>query len=115
VNNQLGEHIGYQILCTGNCDIEIPSRSSPTYISAHEVMIYAGQAFKGGVSRTAGLSEDARANRRDKWEKVMPVEDAVERIAAKVECWPFPASRIDDGKGEPVYGDRAIHVYPLAQ
>jgi hypothetical protein len=114
VNSHLGDHIGYQILSSENSDKESPSRSSPTYISASEIMIYAGQAFKGGVSRTAGLTETERAERRGKFDKVMPLEDAVERIAAKVACWPFPASRIDNGKGDPVYGDKAVHVYPKA-
>jgi hypothetical protein len=77
-------------------------------------MIYAGQAFKFGVSRTAGLTEMQRSERRGKFDKILPLEDHIERIAAKVLVWPYPASRIDGGSGEPVYGDKAVRVYPNA-
>lgn len=115
VNSHLGAHIGYQLVCSANCGFDIPSHSSPTYISASEVMLYAGQAFKDGLSRTAGLTEKERAARRGKWDKILPMEDAVERVSGKVELWPHPASRMDDGKGDPVFGDKAIRVYPRVQ
>jgi len=48
-------------------------------------------------------------------DKEKKYEDAVEQSINKVHVWPFPASRIDDGSGDPVYGDRAIRVYPKNQ
>ena len=106
-----GKHIGYQIACTANCGLEPESRSTPTYISAREMMMYAGRAFGGGKSKTEGLSEAERAARRGKFGRILPLEDAVERVTAKVRSWPFPASRIEPNENAP-YGDRAVRVYP---
>lgn len=116
VNSQLGDHIGYQILCTQNCGLDIPSNSSPTYISAAEIVLYATRSFVGRGSRTEGLSEEERFARRGKFDKILPIEDAVERVTGKVEQWPFPASRIGTAEdGSAIYGDRATRVYPHAQ
>jgi hypothetical protein len=112
VNSQLGEHIGYQIVCSSNYDHS--SNPTPTCINAAEMMLYAGRAFKGGASRTAGLSEKARAARRGKLGRILPMEDAVERVTAKVEIYTQPASRVAADERAP-YGDRAVRVYPRAQ
>jgi hypothetical protein len=114
VNSQLSEHIGYQIMCTDNCGLDFSSNSSPTYISAAEMMLYAGRAFKHGGSRTAGLDEEQRAARRGEWGKILPMEDAVERVTGKVEIWTTPASRVAADERAP-YGDKAVRVYPRAQ
>lgn len=84
-----------------------------------------------GRSRTAGLTEWQRARRR-KWRKGVPLEDggegvwyrtdeiadpedATERAVEKVRQWPFPASlRGADKEGNPIFGDKAVRVYPHA-
>jgi hypothetical protein len=58
------------------------------------------------------MPEEKRISWRDKYGKALVPEDAIERAQEKVKQWPWPASRIDDGRGEPVFGDRAVRVYP---
>ena len=73
----------------------VGSEPSPTTITANE-------------SGLNACSSDAR----DKNKPTRPFYDAVDRVVEKVKQWPYPASRIDDGSGEAVYGDRATRVYP---
>ena len=107
----------YQIRANVQSDRELPSIRSSCSITVSVVLLIAGQAFRQGKSRTAGMSEEQRISRR--WiegkkadGRTLPPEDAVERATEKLKQWPYPASRIDDGSGEPVYGDRATRVYP---
>jgi hypothetical protein len=70
-----------------------------------------------GPSHTIGLPEWKRLKRHARFDdkQILPPEDATERAIEKVRQWPYPASRIGmDDKGEPVFGDRAIRVYPHA-
>lgn len=84
---------------------------SPPTITLTEVQMNAGLF---GRSRTMGMPEWKREKRHARYDekKILAPEDAIERAIEKVKLWPYPASRIDDGGGEPVYGDRAIRVYP---
>lgn len=84
---------------------------SPPTITLTEVRMNAGEF---GASRTKGMPEWKRLKRHAKYDekKILAPEDAIERAIAKVKLWPYPASRVDDGSGEPVYGDKAIRVYP---
>lgn len=84
--------------------------SAPT-ITLTEVRMNAGEF---GKSHTQGMPEWKRLKRHAKYDekKILAPEDAIERAIAKVKLWPYPASRVDDGSGEPVYGDKAIRVYP---
>lgn len=71
-----------------------------------------------GGSATAGMQEWKRERRQrrarvDKG-KIVALEDGIERAIEKVKQWPFPASRVDDGSGPAVFGDRAVRVYPKA-
>lgn len=81
-----------------------------------------------GRSSTIGMPEWRRLQRAGKrafvGEQLRPVilqpEDAIERAQEKVRLWPFPASvmrnargdAVTDEKGEPVFRDRAVRVYP---
>ena len=67
-----------------------------------------------GRSHTMGMPEWKRLRRHARFDpgKILDPEDATERAIEKVRLWPYPASRIDDGSGEPVYGDKAVRVYP---
>ena len=115
VYDENGRHIGYQILSGTSCEREVftSSYSCSVTITISEIIKNAGVCFPRGKSLTAGLPEEKRITRtRPDDGKKLPPEDAVELAQAKVALWPFPASRIDDGKGEPVYGDRACRVYP---
>jgi hypothetical protein len=69
-----------------------------------------------GRSHTLGMSEWKRLRRHARFDesKILAPEDATERAIEKVRSWPYPASRIDDGSGEPVFGDKAVRVYPHA-
>lgn len=87
------------------------SASSPCSLTARDSMRHAGCY---GRSRTLGLTEKERAEQQPlprKYRKPV-VEDAIERSIRKVQQWPYPASRVDNGRGAPVYGDRAVRVYP---
>lgn len=113
VNNELGEHVGYQALATFQTDKDLPSTPSSCSITVRQVELIAGTAFKHGKSRTLGMPEEKKICRRNpKSGRALPPEDAVELALAKMEQWLHPASRIDDGRGEPVYGDKAVRVYP---
>lgn len=91
-----------------------------------------------GRSRTMGMPEWKRLQRHVwrrgqsvangkpvyyKSDEIAPPEDATERAIAKVRLWPHPASRAMDAKGEPVsdkngapvFGDKAVRVYPPTQ
>jgi len=80
-----GSHVGYE-MCQREEWNSYVTRESPRAISASEMMLYAGRAFRFGRSRTAGLTEKQRLARRDErtglW---LPPEDKVERVEAKVE------------------------------
>jgi hypothetical protein len=67
-----------------------------------------------GPSHTIGMPEWKRLKRHARFDEkqILPPEDATERAIEKVRQWPYPASRIDDGSGLPVYGDRAVRCYP---
>jgi hypothetical protein len=75
--------------------------SDPAAITASESQMIAGLY---GRSRTLG-PRNSRA-------QIAPPMDAIEHSIRKLQQWPFPASRIDNGTGKPVYGDRAVRVYP---
>lgn len=76
------------------------SNPTPGVISAREMQRIAGCE---GESTTICLSEE---------EHFSVPEDMVERAIRKMQQQPYPASRIDDGGGAPVYGDKAVRVYP---
>ncbi len=101
-----GNHVGYQVLANLTKDEDLPSGASSSSITASECELNCGK------SRTVGLPEDKRISRRTRMGRALPPEDAVERAQAKVRMWPHSASRIDNGRGDPVYGDRAVRVYP---
>lgn len=86
---------------------------SPPTITLTEVQMNAGEF---GASSTRGMPEWKRERRerriKEKYCRVVAPEDAIERAIEKVQQWPFPASRIDDGGSEPVFGDKAVRVYP---
>lgn len=74
-----------------------------------------------GRSHTIGMPEWKRLQRAGKrvlaGEQLRPVilepEDATERAIEKVRLWPYPASVIGTDKdGKPVFGDKAVRVYP---
>jgi hypothetical protein len=83
-----------------------------------------------GRSTTIGMPEWRRLQRAGKrvlvGEQLRPVilepEDATERAIEKVRLWPYPASvmrdkrgdAVTDDKGVPIFGDRAVRVYPPA-
>lgn len=108
--DDLGNFLGVQILAAVKTDQDLPSGTSTTTITARDVLYFVGG---GGKSRTIGMSEDRRITRYSPVTcKALPPEDRVERVIAKVQQWPFPASRIDSGRGPVKFGDRATRVYP---
>jgi hypothetical protein len=101
--DDFGNFYGVQVVAAGRCDMDLISdEDSVTTITAAESKQNAGL---DGPSRTFGRSEDFRISRRQP-------EDWIERAQVKVQQWPFPASRIDNGRGPVRFGDRAIRVYP---
>ncbi|MBS1803532.1 MAG: hypothetical protein JST28_09195 [Acidobacteria bacterium] len=67
-------------------DYDILSMHAPASISMQEMQVNAGCM---GRSRTFGMSEDRRLERRDP-------EDAIERTIAKVKVWPHVGPRKGD-------------------
>ena len=62
------------------------TRESCRSLSAGEMTLYAGRAFRCGRSHTAGMSEEQRQARRSCRNGLrLPPEDAVERVEAKVQ------------------------------
>jgi hypothetical protein len=116
-------HVGYQMLAGQHCERNVfpSSYGSSVCISNRDIERNAGAAaFKGSRSKTAGMSEAERAKRINrKTGDPLPPEDATERAIEKVRLWPFPASVVTcrgevvtDAKGKPLFGDRAVRVYP---
>lgn len=78
-----------------------------------------------GRSRTMGMPEWKRLQRHARFNAsvILAPEDATEKAIKKVRQWPHPASRAMDAKGEPmsdkngapVFGDKAVRVYPPTQ
>ena len=68
-----------------------------------------------GRSHTIGMPEWRRLCRHARYDekKILPPEDLNELAIEKVRLWPYPASRIGTQEdGSPVFGDKAIRVYP---
>jgi hypothetical protein len=113
VYDERGNFAGYQIKPNFKSDDDLPPGWSLCSISVNQMDLNAGTVFRNGKSRTAGLPEDERVTRRDReTNHALPPEDAVELAVEKVRLWPFPASRVDNGKGDPIFGDKAVRVYP---
>jgi hypothetical protein len=112
VYDEHGDLAGYQIKTNFQTDDDLPSGWSSCAISENEMDLVAGTKFSKGRSRTQGLPEAKKMARKDQNGKALAPEDAVERAVAKVKAWPYPASRVDNGEGKPVFGDRAVRVYP---
>ncbi len=115
VNYEDGSLAGYQILAAFKTDLELPTNGiSPCTITESESDMNAGTKFKRGKSQTLGRPEWKRISRHAKYDdrKILEPEDAIEKAVMKVRQWPFPASRLDDGSGDAVFGDRAVRVYP---
>lgn len=107
--DDLGNFLGVQVVNALKTDQDLPSGTSATTITARDSMLFAGL---GGPSRTITMNEDARISRFNaKTCRALPPEDHIERVIAKVQQWPFPASRIDSGDAMR-FGDRAVRVYP---
>jgi hypothetical protein len=108
--DDIGNFYGVKVVASVTSDQELPSGTSATTITARDAMLQAGL---GGRSQTIGRSEDYRITRYSRVTcKALPPEDRIERVMAKVAQWPFPASRLDDGRGKAIFGDRAIRCYP---
>jgi hypothetical protein len=106
--NDAGLHIGYQPIAESSRQSStlVASRVDPTSLTARESNINAGTAFRGGHSRTAHLPERLRESRiHSLTGKVLPAEDAVERVTAKITAYENSAN---------AGGDRAVRVYPKA-
>jgi hypothetical protein len=109
VYDEHGNFWGCQLLLSFKTDQDMQSGASSPSITVSECELNAGLR---GSSHTAGLPEEKRISRHSQTGKALPPEDAIERAIEKVKQWPWPASRIDDGTGIAVFGDRAVRVYP---
>jgi hypothetical protein len=94
-------------------DQHLTTRSTPAAIIPREVVLLAGTAFRDGRSRTAGLTEQKRMERASRVHprtgKLLPPEDAIERVEEKVRLQTESANYHDGGR------DRAPRVYPRAR
>lgn len=79
-----GAHVGYEMCPRSNWNAHV-TNNSPRGLSASEMALYAGRAFRRGKSRTSALTEEQRLTRRNEQTGLpLPPEDAVERVEAKV-------------------------------
>lgn len=83
-------------------------------ITVTEMRMNAGEF---GESHTLGMPEWRRERYqrrvREEDRKIVPLEDAIERAHEKVRLWPYPANRVGTAEdGSPIFGDRAVRVYP---
>lgn len=82
-------------------------------ITLTETRMVAGEF---GRSRTAGMPEwkrERRVRRAQEFRRIVALDDAIELAQEKVRLWPYPANVIgQDQQGKPVYGDKAVRVYP---
>ncbi len=83
VYDEHGNFWGYQVLANFTKDEDLPSGASSTSITVRECELNAGL---GGRSRTAGMTEEQRISRKNKFGKALPPEDAVERAQEKVKA-----------------------------
>jgi hypothetical protein len=111
-----GSLAGFQILATFKTEDELPTNGySPCTITESESDLNAGTKFEHGKSQTAGRPEWKRISRHARYDdkKILAPEDAIERAVEKVRRWPWPANRAGtDEDGKPIFGDRAVRVYP---
>lgn len=112
-----GELAGFQPLTEASAPpakVAFSLDGSPATITLTEVKMNAGLY---GRSHTSGMPEWKRIGRHAKYDekKILPPEDRIEQAREKVRSWPFPASVLGmDEDGKPIFGDRAIRVYPRA-
>jgi hypothetical protein len=92
-----GNHIGFQFM-PGHRDDEVRlSMQSSSGLVPKDIVLNAGRAFKNGKSKTAHLTEEQRVHRvHAKTGKILPPEDAVEKVEAKVRVWPDLAGKKKD-------------------
>lgn len=104
VNDEMGNHVGYQMLGAAamRVDIDLPSRPQPVTITAQQSEDNAYALFADGRSRTAGMTEERRMERVAR--KLDP-EDAMERLQAKIAVY----ARIGSAKGD------ILRVWPRDQ
>lgn len=107
--DDMGNFFGVQVVAAVKTDQDLPSGTSASYITPKESRIYVGLE---GRSETIGRNEEYRITHTNRFTGRPEPEDRIERVIAKVQQWPFPASRIDNGCGPMQFGDRAIRVYP---
>jgi hypothetical protein len=83
---ETGEPWYFQMRANFRTDEELPAAAgaSSSSITARESKLNAMTVFRDGRSHTAGMSEERRISRKDKFGKPLPPEDAVERVQAKV-------------------------------
>jgi hypothetical protein len=85
----------FQIIANFKADADLPASEPTRPITAHESALNAGLF---GQSRTAGMPEDVRLSRHDRYDtdRPLPPEDAVERAMAKTRVWP----KVGEAKGD---------------
>jgi hypothetical protein len=102
VNDELGNHIGYQILSAAahRVDLDLPSRPQPVSITAAQSELNAYTVFTDGSSRTAGMTEERRMERAARG---LDPEDEVERLQMKISVF----KKLGAARGD------IIRVWPL--
>lgn len=102
VVDELGVHVGYQILSSAahRVDLDLASRPQPVSITMRQMEINALQGFADGKSRTVDLTEEQRMERTARG---LDPEDETERITRKVQVF----RRITGAKGD------ILRLWPL--
>lgn len=112
IHDSQGRLVGCELTNNHPGDGPIPSQPGGPVITAREMEMYAGRAFKGGKSQTEQLTETQRLERASRTStrtgKRLPPEDAIERVAEKVRLQTVTVN-FHDGR------DRAPRAYPKAR
>jgi len=112
IHDSQGRLVGCELTNNHPGDGPIPSQPGGPVITAREMEMYAGRAFRGGKSQTERLTETQRLERASRTSvrtgKRMLPEDAIERVAEKVRLQTVTVN-FHDGR------DRAPRAYPKAR
>lgn len=86
VNDELGNHIGYQMLASAVArgDLDLASRPQPVAITMRQMEMNAFQVFADGRSRTIGAREE---HRMERVAQGFEPEDEIERVHRKVQVF----------------------------
>lgn len=88
VHDEHGNMVGYHKVDAPLARNGVGANPMPVVLTAREMDLIAGQFFRHGRSKTAGMSEAQRLSRIDPMtRRLLPPEDGIERALARLESY----------------------------